>query len=69
MFGYVENATTGNLIKQTVPASAIYDMLLKGSWSPSININTLLLTIRVLMRHPNVDDGLVPSIVSFSFIT
>jgi len=34
----------------------------QGSWSPSININTLLLTIRVLMANPNADDGLVPEI-------
>ena len=33
-----------------------------GSWSPSINLNTLLLTIRVLMGCPNPDDGLVPDI-------
>jgi len=33
-----------------------------GSWSPSINLNTLLLTIRVLMGNPNPDDGLVPDI-------
>lgn len=33
-----------------------------GSWSPSVNINTLLLTIRVLMSNPNPDDGLVPDI-------
>ena len=33
-----------------------------GSWSPSVNINTLLLTIRVLMGNPNADDGLVPDI-------
>lgn len=36
----------------------------QGSWSPSTNINSLLLTIRILLRHPNADDGLVPSIVS-----
>lgn len=34
----------------------------QGSWSPSININTLLLTIRMLMGAPNADDGLVPDI-------
>lgn len=34
----------------------------QGSWSPSVNINTLLLTIRVLMSNPNADDGLVPDI-------
>jgi len=34
----------------------------QGTWSPSININTLLLTIRVLMAQPNADDGLVPDI-------
>ena len=33
-----------------------------GSWSPSINLNTLLLTIRVLMAQPNAEDGLVPDI-------
>lgn len=38
----------------------------KGSWSPSININTLLITIRVLLGCPNADDGLVPDIVRFS---
>lgn len=31
----------------------------QGSWSPSVNINTLLLTIRILLEHPNPDDGLV----------
>ena len=34
----------------------------QGSWSPSININTVLLTIRMLMQTPNADDGLVPEI-------
>jgi ubiquitin-conjugating enzyme E2 T len=34
----------------------------QGTWSPCININTLLLTIRVLMAQPNPDDGLVPEI-------
>jgi len=33
-----------------------------GTWSPSINLNTLLLSIRLLMSTPNVDDGLVPNI-------
>jgi ubiquitin-conjugating enzyme E2 T len=33
-----------------------------GSWSPSVNINTLLLTIRLLMAQPNAEDGLVPEI-------
>ena len=36
----------------------------QGSWSPSVNINTLLLTIRLLMGSPNADDGLMPDIVS-----
>jgi ubiquitin-conjugating enzyme E2 T len=31
----------------------------QGSWTPSININTILLTIRLLMATPNADDGLV----------
>ena len=33
-----------------------------GSWSPSVNVNTLLLTIRLLMAQPNAEDGLVPEI-------
>ena len=33
-----------------------------GSWNPSINISTLLTTIRLLMAYPNSDDGLVPEI-------
>ncbi|KAG5189178.1 UBC37-like protein, E2 [Tribonema minus] len=35
-----------------------------GSWTPSINIPTLLTTIRTLIAHPNGDDGLMPEIVS-----
>ncbi len=34
-----------------------------GSWAPSINISTLLTTIRTLLAHPNGDDGLMPDIV------
>jgi len=33
-----------------------------GSWTPSINLSTLLTTIRVLMGQPNPDDGLMPDI-------
>ncbi|CAN0265961.1 unnamed protein product, partial [Hapterophycus canaliculatus] len=38
-----------------------------GSWAPSMNVPTLLTTIRLLMAHPNGDDGLMPDIVSRSF--
>eukprot|EP01032_Pedospumella_encystans_P007855 gene7855-9366_t len=34
----------------------------QGSWSPSITLNTLLLSIRLLLMHPNAEDGLVPDI-------
>ncbi|KAI9996015.1 hypothetical protein PInf_013193 [Phytophthora infestans] len=34
----------------------------KGSWLPSVNISTLLTTIRLLMGEPNADDGLMPEI-------
>lgn len=34
----------------------------KGSWLPSVNISTLLTTIRLLMAEPNADDGLMPDI-------
>jgi len=33
-----------------------------GSWSPSVNLSTLLTSIRLLMAHPNPDDGLMPEI-------
>ena len=36
----------------------------QGSWSPSVNVNTLLLTLRLLMGTPNADDGLMPEIVT-----
>ncbi|RQM24920.1 hypothetical protein B5M09_002458, partial [Aphanomyces astaci] len=35
----------------------------KGSWMPSVNLSTLLTTIRLLMTDPNPDDGLMPEIV------
>jgi ubiquitin-conjugating enzyme E2 T len=34
----------------------------KGAWTPSLNLSTVLSTIRLLMSHPNPDDGLVPDI-------
>ena len=34
----------------------------QGSWAPSVNMSTLLTTIRLLMAHPNPDDGLMPDI-------
>ncbi|KAK1948510.1 Ubiquitin-conjugating enzyme E2 T [Phytophthora citrophthora] len=34
----------------------------KGSWLPSVNISTLLTTVRLLMAEPNADDGLMPEI-------
>jgi ubiquitin-conjugating enzyme E2 T len=32
----------------------------QGSWTPSLNLPTLLTTIRLLLAHPNAEDGLVP---------
>uniref|UniRef100_A0A7S3Z8E5 UBC core domain-containing protein n=2 Tax=Lotharella globosa TaxID=91324 RepID=A0A7S3Z8E5_9EUKA len=34
----------------------------KGSWSPSINLSTVLASIRLLMATPNPQDGLVADI-------
>eukprot|EP00002_Diphylleia_rotans_P023693 TRINITY_DN4661_c0_g1_i2.p1 TRINITY_DN4661_c0_g1~~TRINITY_DN4661_c0_g1_i2.p1 ORF type:complete len:225 (+),score=58.64 TRINITY_DN4661_c0_g1_i2:45-719(+) len=34
----------------------------KGAWTPSLNIPTLLTSIRLLMAHPNPDDGLMSEI-------
>jgi len=34
----------------------------KGAWTPSLNISTLLITIRVLLANPNPDDPLMPDI-------
>jgi ubiquitin-conjugating enzyme E2 T len=31
----------------------------KGSWTPSLNLSTVLTTVRLLMSRPNPDDGLV----------
>ena len=39
----------------------------KGAWVPSLNISTLLTTIRLLMAEPNADDGLMPDIVCRPF--
>ena len=36
----------------------------KGSWVPSLNVLTLLSTIRVLLAEPNADDGLMPDITA-----
>lgn len=36
----------------------------KGQWRPSINLRTLLLSIQLLLSHPNPDDGLVAEISS-----
>ena len=32
----------------------------QGAWTPSLNIPTLLTTLRLLLAHPNADDGLAP---------
>lgn len=37
----------------------------QGSWAPSVNINTLLLSIRLLLAYPNPEDGLVADIVRY----
>ncbi|QDZ21773.1 ubiquitin-conjugating enzyme [Chloropicon primus] len=34
----------------------------KGAWKPSLNISTVLSTIRLLLEHPNPDDGLMTDI-------
>jgi len=34
----------------------------QGSWSPSVNLSTLLTSVRLLMAEPNPDDGLMPDI-------
>ena len=36
----------------------------KGSWRPSVNLSTLLTTIRLLIATPNADDGLMPDITN-----
>ena len=35
----------------------------KGAWKPSLNISTVLVSIQLLMSHPNPDDGLMVDIV------
>ena len=34
----------------------------KGAWKPSLNLKTVLLSIRLLMSEPNPDDGLMVDI-------
>ena len=36
----------------------------KGSWRPSVNLSTLLTTVRLLIATPNADDGLMPDITN-----
>ena len=46
-------------------------VVLQGSWSPALNICTLLTTIQLLMSEPNPDDPLMLDIVrtvSASFV-
>ena len=40
----------------------ILNMPPKGAWKPSLNISTVLSSIRLLMSHPNPDDGLMVDI-------
>lgn len=48
---------------QTQSVLMVLSFLPQGSWAPSMNVPTLLTTIRLLMAHPNGDDGLMPDIV------
>lgn len=36
----------------------------KGGWTPSLTTPATLTMIRLLLAHPNADDGLMPEIVS-----
>jgi len=40
----------------------ILNMPPKGAWKPSLNVSTVLTSIRLLMSHPNPDDGLMVDI-------
>jgi len=40
----------------------ILNMPPKGAWKPSLNVSTVLSSIRLLMSHPNPDDGLMVEI-------
>ena len=40
----------------------------QGSWTPSVNLSTLLTSIRLLMAHPNPDDGLMADIVRLAYL-
>lgn len=37
----------------------------KGSWSPSLNLSTILLSLRSLLSSPNPEDPLMSDIVCF----
>jgi len=34
----------------------------KGAWTPSLNVSTVLTTIRLLLEEPNGEDGLMPDV-------
>jgi hypothetical protein len=71
MFRYFENATAGHHAVISVAFTSVtlnnlpdyFSNFYQGSWAPSVNMSTLLTTIRLLMAHPNPDDGLMPEIV------
>ncbi|XP_042385136.1 ubiquitin-conjugating enzyme E2 S-like isoform X2 [Zingiber officinale] len=41
---------------------SVVDYLLKGAWQPSMNISTVLTSIRLLLSEPNPDDALMAEI-------
>ena len=59
----VRAVTLVNTVCSLVMSELRCYVVLQGSWSPALNICTLLTTIQLLMSEPNPDDPLMLDIV------
>ena len=53
----------GHTLIASLPPHTAQHRLSQGAWKPSLNVSTVLSSIRLLMSHPNPDDGLMVEIV------
>lgn len=49
-------------------AMALHVVRFQGAWKPSLNVSTLLTSIRLLMSEPNAEDGLMADIVRNAYV-
>ena len=53
----------GHTLIASLPPHTAQHRLSQGAWKPSLNVSTVLSSIRLLMSHPNPEDGLMVEIV------